>query len=97
MTWLKAATRLENPPIERMAQLGVGTDAAVERGAAASAPHRRAHALRAHPRDAAEIDIDARALSDDEHAQLAALAVSWWDGVLTALRARDVERRGRAR
>ena len=38
---------------------------------------------------------DARELSDDERAQMAALVVSWWDGVLTALRARELERRGR--
>jgi uncharacterized repeat protein (TIGR03847 family) len=30
-----------------------------------------------------------------EKTQVAALAVSWWDGVLTALRARELERRGR--
>jgi len=44
--------------------------------------------------DAAELSADARELSDDERAQVAALAVSWWDGVLTALRARELERRG---
>jgi hypothetical protein len=33
-------------------------------------------------------------LSKAERAQVAALAVAWWDGVLTALRARDLERRG---
>jgi hypothetical protein len=47
------------------------------------------------PRDATEFSADVRELSDDERAQVAALAVSWWDGVLTALRAHELERRGR--
>jgi hypothetical protein len=46
-------------------------------------------------RDATEPSADARELSDDERAQVAALAVAWWDGVLTALRARELEHRGR--
>ena len=35
------------------------------------------------------------ALSDEERAQVAALAVAWWDGVLTALRAAELKRSGR--
>jgi hypothetical protein len=88
----KAVSPLDNPLIERMAQLGVETDAAVS--VALQRAHRIAFYMRRGrtPRDAAELSDDARDLSDDERAQVAALAVSWWDGVLTALRARELER-----
>jgi hypothetical protein len=91
----QAVSPLENPLIERMAELGVETDAAVS--VALQRAHRIAFYMRRGrtPRDAAELSADARELSDDERAQVAALAVSWWDGVLTALRARELERRGR--
>src|SRR3954454_9995564 len=57
---------LENPIIERMAELGVETEAAV------SVALQRAHRIAFHmrrgraPRDAAEVGADARELSDDE-------------------------------
>ena len=91
----RAISPLENPLIERMAELGVETDAAVS--VALQRAHRIAFYMRRGrtPRDAAELSADARELSNDERAQVAALAVSWWDGVLTALRARELERRGR--
>jgi hypothetical protein len=91
----RAVSPLENPLIERMAELGVETDAAVS--VALQRAHRIAFYMRRGrtPRDATELSADARELSDDERAQVAALAVSWWDGVLTALRARELERRGR--
>jgi hypothetical protein len=89
-----ARSPLENPIIERMVELGVETDAAVS--VALQRAHRIAFYMRrgrpAH--DTAELSADARELSDDERAQVAALAVSWWDGVLTALRARELEHRG---
>src|SRR5919108_831612 len=90
----RAVSPLENPLIERMAELGVETDAAVS--VALQRAHRIAFYMRRGrtPRDATELSADARDLSDDERAQVAALAVSWWDGVLTALRARELERRG---
>ena len=90
----RAVSPLENPLIARMAELGVETDAAVS--VALQRAHRIAFYLRRGrtPRDATELSADARDLSDDERAQVAALAVSWWDGVLTALRARELERRG---
>ena len=90
----QAISPLENPLIERMAELGVETDAAVS--VALQRAHRIAFYMRRGrtPRDATELSADARELSDDERAQVAALAVSWWDGVLTALRARELERRG---
>jgi hypothetical protein len=89
----KAVSPLENPIIARMAELGVETDAAVS--VALQRAHRIAFYMRRGrtPRDAAELSADARELSDDERAQVAALAVSWWDGVLTALRARALENR----
>ena len=91
----RAVSPLENPLIERMAELGVETDAAVS--VALQRAHRIAFYMRRGrtPGDAAELSADARELSDDERAQVAALAVSWWDGVLTALRARELEGRGR--
>src|SRR3954467_7354387 len=91
----KAVSPLENPIIARMAELGVETDAAVS--VALQRAHRIAFSMRRGrtPRDVAELSADARELSDDERAQVAALAVSWWDGVLTALRARELEGRGR--
>jgi hypothetical protein len=89
----KAVSPLENPIIARMAELGVETDAAVS--VALQRAHRIAFYMRRGrtPRDAAELSADARELSDDERARVAALAVSWWDGVLTALRARALENR----
>jgi hypothetical protein len=91
----KAVSPLENPLIERMAELGVETEAAVS--VALQRAHRIAFYMRRGrtPQDPTELSADARELSDDERAQVAALAVSWWDGVLTALRARELERRGR--
>jgi hypothetical protein len=55
--------------------------------------HRIAFYLRRKrmPRDAAELSADARDLSDNERAQVSAFAVAWWDGVLTALRARELD------
>jgi hypothetical protein len=89
----QATSARDNPVIERMAQLGVETEAAVN--VALQRAHRIAFYLRRGrtPRDGAELSDDAHELSDDERAQVAALAVSWWDGVLTALRARELERR----
>src|SRR3954463_4123514 len=89
----QATSARDNPAIERMAQLGVETEAAVS--VALQRAHRIAFYMRhcRTPRDAAELSDDARELSDDERAHVAALAVSWWDGVLTALRARELERR----
>jgi hypothetical protein len=88
----KAVSPLDNPVIGRMAELGVETDAAVS--VALQRAHRIAFYMRRGrtPRDAAELHADARQLSDDQRAQVAALAVSWWDGVLTALRAQELRR-----
>ena len=88
-------TRMSMIVTERMAELGVETDAAVS--VALQRAHRIAFYMRRGrtPRDATELSADAHELSDDERAQVAALAVSWWDGVLTALRAREIESRGR--
>ena len=88
----RALSPLESPIIERMAELGVETEAAVS--VALQRAHRIAFYMRRGrtPRDAAELAADARELSDDERAQVAALAVSWWDGVLTALRAAALDR-----
>ena len=88
----QAVSPLENPLIERMAELGVETEAAVS--VALLRAHRIAFYMRRGrtPRDAAELSADTRGLSDDERAQVAALAVSWWDGVLTALRAAALDR-----
>jgi hypothetical protein len=88
----RALSPLESPILARMAELGVETEAAV------SVALQRAHRIAFYmgrgpaPRDAAELGADARGLSDDERAQVAALAVSWWDGVLTALRAAALDR-----
>src|SRR4051812_10624516 len=88
----RALSPLQSPIIERMAELGVETEAAV------SVALQRAHRIAFHmrhgrtPRDAAELSADAGELSDEERAQVAALAVSWWDGVLTALRAAALDR-----
>ena len=89
----QAVSPLENPLIARMAELGVETEAAVS--VALQRAHRIAFDMRRGrmPRDAAELGADARELSPDERAQVAALAVAWWDGVLTALRAAELARR----
>jgi hypothetical protein len=89
----KAGGPLTNPLIERMTQLGVETDAAVT--VALQRAHRIAFYMRRGrtPRDAVELRTDIRQLSDHERAQAASLAVSWWDGVLTALRAVELEAR----
>src|SRR4051812_36250956 len=88
----RAASPLENPLLERMAELGVETDAAVSVGLQRA--HRIAFSMRhgRTPDDAAELSGEARDLSPDDRAQVAALAVAWWDGVLTVLRARELER-----
>lgn len=90
----RAASPLQNPLIERMAELGVDTDAAVS--IALQRAHRIAYHMRRGdtPRDSAELTADTRELSDAERAQVAALAVAWWDGVLTALRAHELDARG---
>src|SRR3954454_8286612 len=87
-----ALSPLQSPIIERMAELGVETEAAV--GVALQRAHRIAFYMRhgRTPHDAAELGADAGELSDEERAQVAALAVAWWDGVLTALRAAALDR-----
>ena len=81
---------LDNPVLERMAELGVETDAAV------SVALQRAHRIAFHmrwgraPTDREELGRDTRHLSAEERAHVAALAVAWWDGALTALRARQL-------
>jgi len=88
----RALSPLQTPLIERMAELGVETEAAV------SVALHRAHRIAFHmrhgrtPRDAAELTADVRGLSDEERAHVAELAVSWWDGVLAALRAAALDR-----
>jgi hypothetical protein len=82
----------ENPLLTRMADLGIDADAAV------SVALQRAHRIEFHmrrgrtPRDAEEVSDAACGLSSDERAHVASLAVAWWDGALTALRARELER-----
>jgi hypothetical protein len=85
---------LDNPVLERLAELGVETNAAVS--VALQRAHRIAFYMRRArtPRDRDELESEARGLSAEARAQVAALAVAWWDGALTALRARDLERRG---
>jgi hypothetical protein len=89
----RAVLPLGNPILARMAELGVETEAAV------SVALQRAHLIAFYmrrgrtPRDRDELDAEARRLSAEERAQVAAIAVAWWDGALTALRARDLERR----
>src|SRR4051794_31204554 len=91
----RAVSPLANPLLDRMAELGVETDAAV------SVALRRAHRIAFYvrhgrtPHDEDEIDSEAAHLSTEDRAQVAALAIAWWDGVLTALRARDLENRER--
>src|SRR3954453_22692185 len=89
----RAVSPLENPLLERMALLGIETEAAVS--VAVQRAHRIAFYMRQGrpPRNAEEISIEARELSAVDRAQVAALAVAWWDGVLTALRARELDRR----
>jgi len=84
---------MESPILERMAELGVETDAAA--GVALQRAHRIALHMRhgRMPRDAEELSSEARTLSPAGRTQVAALAVAWWDGVLTALRACELERR----
>jgi hypothetical protein len=86
----RVASPMENPLLERMAELGVETDAAV------SVALQRAHRIAFHmrhgrtPRDGDEVSHEADGLSAADRAQVAALAVAWWDGALTALRAREI-------
>src|SRR3954453_6850972 len=63
---LRAVSPLESPIIERMAELGVETEAAVS--VALQRAHRIAFYMRhgRTPRDAAELSADVRELSDDE-------------------------------
>jgi hypothetical protein len=87
-----AASPLENPVIARMAELGLETEAAV------SVALQRAHLIAFHlrrgsvPGPGQEPSEDPHELSQAERAQVAALAIAWWDGALTALRAAELER-----
>src|SRR4051794_21607794 len=83
----QAAMPIENPLIAYLADLGVEPDVAV--GLALQRARRIAFYLRRRtmPRDEAELDAASGGLSAADHAQVAALAIAWWDGVLTALRA----------
>jgi hypothetical protein len=89
----RAVSPLANPLLAHMAELGVETDAAVS--VALQRAHRIAFYMRRGriPGDNEEIASDAPGLSAEERAQVAALAVAWWDGVLTALRARELKHR----
>jgi hypothetical protein len=91
----RAGSPMANPLLERMAELGVETEAAVS--VALQRAHRIAFYMRQGraPHDGEEISGEARELSAADCAQVAALAVAWWDGVLTALRACELERRDR--
>jgi hypothetical protein len=88
----QAASPRENPLIAQMAELGLETEAAV------SVALQRAHRIAFHLRrgrergPAQEPSEDARELSPAERAQVAALAIAWWDGALTALRAAELAR-----
>jgi hypothetical protein len=88
----QATSPWENPLIARMAELGLETDAAV------TVALRRAHRIAFHLRRGRvsgagqEPSEDAHELSQAERAQVAALAIAWWDGALTALRAAELER-----
>src|SRR3954454_12816589 len=66
----RVVSPLESPIIQRMAELGVETEAAV--GVALQRAHRIAFYMRrGHaPRDAGELDADVRALSDEERAHV---------------------------
>jgi hypothetical protein len=88
----QAASPLDNPLIARMAELGLETEAAVS--VALQRAHRIAfHLRRGHmPGPGQESSEDANDLSQAERAQVAALAIAWWDGALTALRAAELAR-----
>src|SRR4051812_5404794 len=92
----RAASPLENLILGRMAELGVETDAAVS--VALQRAQRIAFYMRHAriPRDSEELSGEARELSAEDRAQVAALAVAWWDGALTVLRALELERRADA-
>src|SRR3954463_8501040 len=92
----RVVSPLESPILERMAELGVETEAAVS--VALQRAHRIAFYMRRGrtPRDVEELGSEARELSAADRAEVAALAVAWWDGVLTALRAGELQRCHRA-
>jgi hypothetical protein len=93
----RAASPLENAVLGRMASLGVETEAAV------SVAIQRAHGIAFYmrygrrPRNKRELHPTERELDAEDLAEVAALAVAWWDGALTALRARELENRRHAR
>jgi hypothetical protein len=93
----RAVCPMDSAVLARMAELGVETEAAV------SVAIQRAHRIAFHmhrgrpPRDSEELDRTAKGLAAEDRAQVAALAVAWWDGVLTALRAREIEDRAHRR
>lgn len=90
-----AVSPMANALLVLMAELGVETEAAVS--VALQRAHRIAFYMR-HGRasqEGEEISSEARELSAADRDQVAALAVAWWDGVLTVLRACELERRDR--
>src|SRR3954454_8985129 len=93
----RAVSPLENPVLARMAELGVETEVAVS--VAIQRAHRIAFYMRRGrtPRDRDELDSEARGLSAEERAQVAALAVAWWDRALRSRRGCRGSRRARRR
>jgi hypothetical protein len=91
----RAVSPLDNPVIDRMAELGVETGAAVS--VALERAHRIAFYMRRArtPQDPEELSNEAERLSAEDRAHVAALAVAWWDGALTALGARELQDRER--
>ena len=86
---------VDSQVLERMAELGVETDAAVS--VALQRAHRIAFYMRhgRMPRDGDELSREVPELSAEDRAHIAALAVAWWDGVPTALRAYEIDQRAR--
>jgi hypothetical protein len=81
----------DNPAVKRLEELGFETEAIVHQVAD------RAKRIFFHlrhgrdPQSADELEHELRELTEDERAELVAVSVAWWDGVLTGLRARKLE------
>jgi len=82
----------KNPAITRLEDLGFETESMIHEVAS------RAKQIFFHmrhgrePRGGQELDDEIHKLTEDEHAELVAVSVAWWDGVLTGLRARKLLR-----
>jgi hypothetical protein len=87
----------DNPAVRRLEELGFATETIVDEVAGRA---KQIFFYTRHGRDARsaqELEQELRDLTEPERAELVAVSVAWWDGVLTGLRARKLTARTHGR